>query len=327
MVRAIFFGSKPLGFEIFAQLLKAHEGVEWTVVHPDDAADERNCIERFRSFAAERGIAFHVVVSQAGARALIAETEPQIGFVCGWYWLFGSLDVGAFPRGLWGIHNSLLPKFRGGAPLVWSIIAGEREVGSTVFRISPGMDDGDVLTQVRVALHSDDNIRDALRKIETGLLEVVGDKWNALLEGRAVLSRQDEEQATWCGQRSDDDGGIDWSRSATNLHDFIRAQAPPYPCAWTWLGRTRLRVLRARPFQGIYYGTPGQVLRRVDDGVLIACGGETALELLMVRLDHESGSVAAASIIRSVKARLSIVPPDASYAHADTAHTDTGTRS
>jgi methionyl-tRNA formyltransferase len=305
---AVFLGSKALGLNVFACLADAHPGLEWTIIHADDAADPRNRLEDFRALAASRGVAFHVVRAQPEARARIAELSPEIGFVCGWYWLFSAADIDAFPQGLWGIHNSLLPKFRGGAPLVWAILAGEKEVGSTVFRISPGMDDGDVLMQVRIALAPHEDIADALRRIEQGLLELLGDHWSALLEGCATLAPQDESQATWCGQRSDEDGGIDWSKPAPALHDFIRAQAPPYPGAWSWLGGVRLRITKARPFDGVYFGTPGQVLRRTGDSVLVACSANTALELLALSVDGVVAPQSPSAVIRSVKDRLSLSP-------------------
>jgi len=307
----VFLGSKALGINLFACLADAHPGVDWTIIHPDDAGDQRNCFAGFRAVAEQRGVAFHLARNQREARALLAGLSPDIGFVCGWYWLFSPGDIAAFPDGLWGIHNSLLPKFRGGAPLVWAIIAGEPEVGSTVFRISPGMDDGDVLMQVRVAISPNEDIADALRRIEAGLLERLGSQWGALLDGRATLVSQDESQATYCGQRTDEDGGINWTKPALALHDFIRAQAPPYPGAWTWLGAKRLRIFRALPFAGIYFGTPGQVLRRTGESVLVACGANTALELRSVLCEGESLPQAPSAVIRSVKDRLSLSPPAA----------------
>lgn len=307
-VRALFLGSKALGLNVFVCLADAYPGVSWTIIHPDDAGDPRSCIAEFCAMADAKGVAFHVVRGQAEACALVAKLAPEIGFVCGWYWLFSAADIDAFPKGLWGIHNSLLPKFRGGAPLVWTILSGEREVGSTVFRISAGMDDGDVLLQVRIELAPHEDVADALRRINQGLLKRLGDKWSALLEGRAVLSPQDESQATWCGQRSDEDGGIDWSRPAQALHDFIRAQAPPYPGAWSWLAGKRLRVTKARPFSGVFFGTPGQVLRRMGDTVLVSCGANTALELLAVSVEGVADPQAPSAIIRSVKDRLALSP-------------------
>lgn len=307
--RAVFLGSKALGLGIFACLVDAHPGLDWTIIHPDDSEDPRNCLDEFRVLAERRGIAFHIARSQPEARMLIAGLSPNIGFVCGWYWLFSRGDIDVFADGLWGVHNSLLPKFRGGAPLVWAIIAGEREIGSTIFRVSLGMDDGDVLMQVRITLGSDENVADALRRIEAGLLERLGGQWRALLEGRAALVSQDESLATYCGQRADEDGCIDWTKPAPTLHDFIRAQAPPYPGAWSLLGSELLRIVKARPFAREYFGTPGQVLRRTGESVIVACGSNTALELLSLVRDGSTGPEAPSAVIRSVTDRFSPSAP------------------
>lgn len=308
MTRAVYLGSKALGLRVLNCLAESRTDVLWTIIHPNDVHDDRSDLGAFRDFAASRDIELQVVQSQAEARSIIAGLNPSIGFVCGWYWLFSPSDIDFFPKGLWGIHNSLLPKFRGGAPLVWSIIAGAREVGSTVFRLGSGIDDGDVLMQVPVQLGDSDDVGQALTRIEAGLLSQLGAKWRDLLAGHAVLAHQNEAFATYCGQRSDEDGMIEWSYPAEKLHDFVRAQAPPYPCAWTLMGQERLRIVKSKPFCGIYHGTPGQVLRRTGGTVLVSCGSQTALELLAIRREPDSEVRVPSTIIRSVKDRLSSTP-------------------
>src|SRR3546814_7145236 len=84
--------------------------------------------------------------------AMSTDLAPAALFACGWYWLLSGEHLDKVPLGCFGVHNSLLPKYRGWAPLVWSIINGDREVGVSVFKFSTGVDDGDLLLQVPVPL-------------------------------------------------------------------------------------------------------------------------------------------------------------------------------
>ncbi len=306
---AVFLGSKALGLAIFNCLGETTPGLKWALVHPDDKADGRSELAAFQALAGRRGFPLEIVASPAEARAVLARTEADIGFVCGWYWLLDRVILERFPHGLWGIHNSLLPKYRGGAPLVWSIINGDRQVGSSVFRISEGMDDGPILHQVRTDLGREDTIAEVLSRIEAALVDELPPKWRDLVEGRADLQEQHESDATYCGQRCEDDGLIDWTRSALEVHDFIRAQARPYPCAFSYVTATKLRIARSRPVDAIYFGTPGQVLRRNERSIVVSCGQSTALEVLSVIVDGEDA--VPSQVVKSVNGRFSTAPRNA----------------
>lgn len=251
-----------------------------TVVTIDDRADPRGVPDEFAAFAASAGLDLRVAASGSEAKRLILELRPDICFVCGWYWLFDPATIAAVPRGLIGMHNSLLPKYRGGSPLVWALINGEPVVGTTIFEMSEGIDDGRIFAQYEVPVGPEDAIADVLSRLEQRALGGIASVWQALLDGTAPRRAQDAQAATWCGQRSPDDGRIDWTQTAARIYDFVRAQSQPYPGAFTEIAGKRIHILRARPFAGAYFGTPGQVLRRTSQSVLIACGGDGALEVL-----------------------------------------------
>lgn len=255
-MKVAFLGSKSFGLSIL-KAVKAD-----LVIHPDDQTDPRSCLKDFLAYTD-----VHVARNQADADVLLDLHRPDIVLVCGWYWLIKNLSIPHY-----GIHNSLLPKYRGGAPLVWSIINGEPFVGSTVFQLTPGMDAGPVLHQVRTPLSDTDGVADVLARIESALVTELPAKWRALLKGAAELTPQDESQATYCGQRIPDDGLIDWNRTAIQVHDFIRAQSAPYPGAFTYCGHDRINIDRASVDPRQWSGTPGQVLERNTAFTVIACG-------------------------------------------------------
>jgi methionyl-tRNA formyltransferase len=300
-MKTVFLGSKKLGLEILSRIYQ-DSTAEWVVIHPDDSDDPRSNLDEFLTFTKEKNIPFYLVSNNRDAQNILLEIKPQLGLVCGWYWLISDAILETIPGGLWGIHNSLLPKYRGGSPLVWSIINGEQIVGSSVFKLTKGMDDGDILHQVEVFLESESNIQYALSEIEKKLLDTLPEKWNLLLARKAILTAQNHQEATYCGSRIPSDGQIDWSWCSERIHNFVRAQSAPYPGAFTFENDRKIIIEKTKVHNGIYYGSPGQIFIKNGGVVIVACGGNTALEVMEVEVDEKM--IGAASAFKSSKQRL-----------------------
>ena len=185
------------------------------------------------------------VADRAEADRVIPAHEFEIGFVCGWYWLLGDTYFANADRKYLGIHNSLLPKYRGGAPLVWSMIEGEDEIGSTLFELGPGMDDGPIVHQIVMRNRNDLNIGDALDHIEAEYVDVVRQHWADWVKSGWPSREQDNSLATFVPQRTPKDGEINWSWPAERVLNFIRAQSHPYPGAFCRFGDTLKTIWRA----------------------------------------------------------------------------------
>jgi methionyl-tRNA formyltransferase len=302
MTKALFLGSKALGIKMLDCVRAAETSVTWTIIHPNDTSDPRGALDSFTDYARINNIDILIASSAAEAKEMIHDLSPDIILVCGWYWLLDQITLANVPFGLFGIHNSLLPKYRGCAPLVWSIINGDNEVGASVFKFTPGMDDGDILLQVRVSNEIHDTIGTILYKIENALVEEMPKKWQSLLNGSAVLYKQNANDATYGGQRVPEDGHINWAKLAWHVHDFIRAQTTPYPGAFSFVGDKKVVIHRTEPDGRVFYGTPGQVLFRHDGKVTIACGGKSAINICEISVDGIPQ--VPTSIIRSMSTRL-----------------------
>lgn len=282
MKRCVFLGSKALGLAIFAELAGL-SGIEWLIIHPNDRADDRSILDEFKRFADDLGIQFVTVKSASHAKSVLLSFGPEAVLVCGWYWLLDAESVQSVP--CFGIHNSLLPKYRGNAPLVWSILRGEPEVGTSLFRIAPGMDDGDIALQIKVPNRENDDIGTLLSTLETELKRRLPEKWLEIMEGRAALTPQNHSRATYCGLRTADDGQIDWTQPAGRVHDFIRAQAKPYPGAFSYLDNNKVVIWKTERVTETWYGSPGRVVARKTDGIIVACG-EGALKILSIGIGN-----------------------------------------
>lgn len=196
-------------------------------------------------------------------------------------------DLLAIPRfGCLNVHTSLLPRWRGAAPIQWAILEGDTETGITLMRMDAGLDTGDILAMERTAVRPDDTgqiLHDRLAVLGGDLLIRTLPDW---LEGRITPRPQGPQGVTYARKLTREDGRLDWRRPAAVLERQIRA-LNPWPGAWThvvepesapWL----LKVWRAsvEPCSG----SPGEILRASGDELLVAAGAGTgSLRLLEVQ--------------------------------------------
>jgi methionyl-tRNA formyltransferase len=301
--RVLFMGSKRLGIRVLEAMHALAPEPLLGVVTIDDAGDGRTALSDFRSFAAARRLPLHIARDRSDAERIVAELEPDLCLVVGWYWLIREATLSSVPHGFIGIHNSLLPRLRGGAPLVWSILNGDQEAGFSLFSFTPGMDDGPLWAQGSVPIEEHDSVAEVLARLEARTMDVFRDVYPRILRGHATPVEQDHDRATYCAQRCPEDGNIDWHRPARAIHDFIRAQSEPYPGAFTYLDGQLLKIWKASRFDRPYHGTPGQVARVSSEGVFVICGDDRAIVLEDVELGGKRGR--ASELIRSIRGRMS----------------------
>jgi methionyl-tRNA formyltransferase len=185
-------------------------------------------------------------------------------------------------HGCLNIHGSLLPQYRGAAPIAAAILAGDDKTGVTVMLMDEGMDTGPILAQAEVTIGPSDTTATLSEELAHLGAQLLTDTLPAWLEGRITPQTQDDGQATYCQPLRKEDGRLDWTRPASHLDRQVRA-CDPWPGAYThWQGQ-RLKVLRAHP-RPDWPGpaAAGQVVE-LDPGIGVATG-DGALELLEVQL-------------------------------------------
>lgn len=195
------------------------------------------------------------------------------------------------PRGAFNMHGSLLPKYRGRVPVNWAILRGERETGATLHEMVTKPDAGRIVDQQSVPILPDDTALEVFNKVTVAAEIVLDRSLPGLVSGTAAMRPQDLSQGSYFGARCAEDGRIDWARSAREIHDLVRAVAPPYPGAFSQVEGIRVRILRTRvlPLRPARAGGPGWYR---EDGVWFAdCGDGKVLQLL--KLDADGGALAA----------------------------------
>jgi methionyl-tRNA formyltransferase len=147
-------------------------------------------------------------------------------------------------RGALNMHGSLLPKYRGRVPVNWAIIKGETETGSTLHYMTEKPDNGDIVAQQAVPILPNDTALEVFNKVTVAAEIALNGCLPDLFAGKAQRIKQDLSKGAYFGGRKPEDGVIDWSQSAREIHDLVRAVAPPYPGAVTQLLGRPMRVLQ-----------------------------------------------------------------------------------
>src|SRR5437870_1394673 len=300
--RVLLIGSKQIGLRCLETLVAITPGTVVGVVTIDDRADRRTAYDEIVRSCASHSLPLYLARDRKHSEALIREMPADLCIVAGWYWLFSKEIIELLPHGFIGIHFSLLPKYRGGSPLVWALINGEPEVGLSVFSFTDGVDEGGIWAQERISVGEDEHVSGVLTRLEDKAVGTLYAKWPGILNGTIQTVEQNHAEATYCSLRSPSDGEIYWRSGALHVYDFIRAQSDPYPGAYTWFQGEKLIVKRARRDGFTYYGTPGQVAHVSPLGVRVICGDNRSV--ILESVEWKSYVQSAHQVLKSIKIRL-----------------------
>jgi methionyl-tRNA formyltransferase len=198
--------------------------------------------------------------------------NPDLIVVVGWNRLLRPPLLEAATGGCVGFHASLLPRHRGHAPVNWAILRGETQTGNTMMYLDPGADTGDIVDQLPIDIGADDTCASVYDKVGAAGAQLLIRHLPALLDGTAPRREQRREDGDLLPRRTPEMGVIDWTRSASEIYDWIRALTAPYPGAFTSLAGNRMMVWSARRGDATQAtAAPGEVLAVERDGVRVAC--------------------------------------------------------
>jgi methionyl-tRNA formyltransferase len=258
--------------------------VPLVVTHADDP-HETQWFESVAAAAAARGIATIAPEdpNAAGVVAQVAALAPDFLFSFYYRKMLGAPLLALPARGALNMHGSLLPKFRGRAPVNWAVLSGERETGATLHYMTAKPDAGDIVAQAPVPILPDDTAREVFDKVTAAAATALDRVLPALVAGSAPREPQDLARGSYFGGRRPEDGAIDWARDAGTIHNLVRAVAPPFPGAFTTVGGVRARILRTR-FAGASPPTSSPTLAVEDARLVARCGGGGRLEVMALEL-------------------------------------------
>jgi methionyl-tRNA formyltransferase len=287
-MKTVFFGSPPAALPTLRGLLEAGHSVELVVTQPDRPAGRGRKLQpsAVKAFALERRIPVigpARIRTDEAAAARIKEAGPDVIVVVAYGQIIPAAILGIPPRGTVNVHGSLLPRYRGAAPIQWAIARGETETGVTTMLMDVGLDTGPILLQKAIAISEDDTggtLEAKLAPIGANLLLETLSRWE---RGEIVPIPQDDLKATLAPRIKKEEGLVEWSLPAAQIHLRVRA-FDPWPAAFVPLDGGVLRIWKTRVATAVTTGAaPGVILGIEREGLTVACGGRSALTLEQVQ--------------------------------------------
>jgi len=273
--RLIFAGTPDFAVPSLQALLDAGYSVAAIYTQPDRPAGRGRQVRAspLKVCAAAAGIPVYqpVTLRDAAVQAELAALQPDLLIVAA-YGLILPPAVLAIPHlGCVNVHASLLPRWRGAAPIHWALLAGDAETGISIMQMDPGLDTGPVLARAAHPIPrgiTGGELYERLAKLGAETLRATVPD---VLAGRLTPEPQDEALATYAPKLDKADLELDWSRPALELERRVLT-FNPYPVARTHLGEHTLRIWRAQADPEPTTGLPGTVLREASDGIVVATG-------------------------------------------------------
>lgn len=230
-----------------------------------------------QEWANHHGVPAHVRGEGQELASFVAAREAEFGLVVGWHHNLPASVIRAFPKGVAGVHASLLPDLRGHAPLPWAILTGRMRTGVSLFAIeeSGGVDEGPIYAQVDFEVGERATIAELLRSAEQATEQALVASLPAIAAGDLRPTPQ-HGVPTYGLRRAPSDGQINWLDSSDQVDRLVRAVTRPYPGAWTMLGDEEWYIWATRPGSApTVHGAPGQIalLAGVDNPVVVTGDG------------------------------------------------------
>jgi len=278
--RILFFGYSEVGYACLSLLLERGDNIVALITHEDNP-NENIWFKTPAVAAREKSIPVFTPesVNTPEWRERIAALKPDLILSVYYRHMIGTKILALPPLGAFNMHGSLLPKYRGRAPINWAVLHGESRIGMTLHRMVKDPDAGAVVDQDGVEIGPHDTAEQAFRKVLPCARRVLARQIDALLAGTASETPQDDSQATYFTGRKPEDGRIQWPQTSAQIFNLIRAVTDPYPGAFTDVGEARLMVWWAEtdsPATKGRHGKPGEILS-VNPLVVATANG--ALEL------------------------------------------------
>ncbi|NUM88969.1 MAG: formyl transferase [Bdellovibrionales bacterium] len=281
-MRAVLFGAVQFSGKCLERFLIGWPGLEVVGVVTKRESVFHSDFLNLEPIARAAKIPVHFSMGRAAEEndlvSWLDALSPDVIFVLGWSHLLSARVVKTAAAGCIGYHPAMLPRNRGRHPLIWTLVLGLREAGSTFFWLGSGVDNGDIINQRAVAVTDDDDAASLYSKVEAQALEQLNEFIPALISGQRSGVPQEPTQANEWRKRVPGDGEIDWRMSARSIRNLVRALTKPYPGATVRIGLNRFPVWRAE-FSSLGSDTdePGKVLGHGADGEFVVKCGEGAL--------------------------------------------------
>jgi len=283
------FAYHDIGFACLDFLIRMGAEIAAVVTHEDDP-NEEIWFRSVADLARRHGLPVHTPKNPNTPEfiGLMRQAAPDVLFSFYYRQLLSNELLALAPRGAMNLHGSLLPRYRGRAPVNWALANGETETGVTLHHMVEKADAGDIVAQKRVTIDRLDTALTLYRKLTRAARDLMEEIYPAIKAGTAPRVPQDNRLATKFGGRRPEDGKIEWDKPAAAIYNLVRAVTHPYPGAFTFHRGRKLFVWWA-VVDGAESGgeRPGTIVA-LEEGVRVATGaGALLLKLLQLEGEEE----------------------------------------
>ena len=214
------------------------------------------------------------------ALALLKQLAPELIVVAAYGKVLPDEILALPAKGCINVHSSLLPKYRGAAPINWAVVNGDQETGVTIMDMAHELDAGDIIAQVKTPIGPDELVEQVHDRLAALGGELLGQVVEQIAQGKASRTPQDPDQVTYAPMLSRALSPIDWSQSAQAIHNKIRGLNPWPATSTDILGGEPVKVFRSQVTGRTAKGAPGTILGGGNDGIEVLCGDGTVLRIL-----------------------------------------------
>ena len=289
MTRAVVFAYSEVGVRCVRELLAQDIEIALLFTHADDPG-ESQWFGSVRELAEAHGLKVVTPDDPNSLEWLAEGRRARPDFVFSFYYrhMLSSAWLAIPKRGALNMHGSLLPKYRGRAPVHWAILNGEAATGASLHYMVEKPDAGALVDQQSVPILENDNALEVSLKIAAAAQQVLERSLPKLIAGTAAARPLDLAQGSYFGRRRPEDGRIDWRQGARAVHDLVRAVAPPFPGAFTEVNGCRLDILKTRlDAEPARHAAQAPCLYAAGDRWYADCVDGRRLEILQLAIGHQ----------------------------------------
>ena len=246
----IFLGTPDFSVKALENILNSRHRVLAVVTQPDKPVGRGGavCFSPVKKCALERGVKIFQFdkIRAPEAVAELKALNPDIMVTCAFGQILSREVLDVAPHGVINVHASLLPKYRGAAPIQWAVINGDKKTGVTIMQTEEGVDTGDIILSRETEIYPDETAGELFDRLSVLGAELIVEALNEIEDGRATFTKQNEAISSHVKMLKKQDGLLDFNKNSETLKNFVRGMNP-WPCAFTFYKGKTLKVFKAQP--------------------------------------------------------------------------------
>ena len=291
-MRLIFMGTPDFAVPCLEKLIKSGEEVVGAFTQPDKKVGRKQILTAppVKELAMESGIPVYQPNSLRSEETLklIKSLRPDLIVVVAYGKILPKAVLEVPPLGCVNVHGSLLPKYRGAAPIQWSVINGENVTGITTMYMNEGLDTGDMILKAETQIGENETTGELFDRLSELGAELLVKTIRQIKDGTALREKQNDAEVTFAPMLDKTISNIEWRKTAQEIHNLIRG-LNPWPVALTSLGGKAMKIYRTQMVVP-RNGKAGEVLSLKP--FIVSCGGGTAIEILEVQMEAKKRMLA-----------------------------------